>query len=63
VIRRLCLLALLAPLLLLPAAPASAHALLEETVPSRGAALDAAPAQVELRFSEPVEVEFGAVRV
>jgi copper transport protein len=61
VIRRLCLLGLLA--LLLPAAPASAHALLEETAPARAAALEAAPAQVELRFSEPVEVTFGAVRV
>jgi copper transport protein len=61
VIRRLCLLALLA--VLLPAGPASAHALLEETVPARGAALEAAPGQVELRFSEPVEVAFGAVRV
>jgi copper transport protein len=45
------------------AAPASAHALLEATTPERGAQLDAAPSQVVLRFSEPVEVEFGAVRV
>ena len=31
--------------------------------PERGARLDAAPEQVSLRFSEPVEAEFGAVRV
>ena len=49
-------------LALLPAA-ASAHALLNATTPERGARLDAAPEQVSLRFSEPVEAEFGAVRV
>jgi copper transport protein len=52
----------LAALTLLPQA-ASAHALLNSTVPERGARLDAAPKQVTLRFSEPVEAEFGAVRV
>jgi copper transport protein len=52
----------LAALLLLPA-PASAHALLEATTPERGARLDEAPREVTLRFSEPVEAEFGAVRV
>ena len=52
----------LALLALLPAA-ASAHALLSATTPERGARLDAAPEQVSLRFSEPVEAEFGAVRV
>jgi copper transport protein len=57
--------ALLAALLLLCVAPAaaSAHAQLRGTVPERGEALKAAPAQIELRFSEPVEAEFGAVRV
>ena len=54
--------AALAVLVLLPQA-ASAHALLEATTPERGARLDAAPGQVTLRFSEPVEAEFGAVRV
>ena len=56
---------LLAALLLLALAPASAgaHAVLRETTPERGAALKAAPATVELRFSEPVEAEFGAVIV
>jgi copper transport protein len=52
----------LAALALLPQA-ASAHALLNATTPERGARLDAAPEQVTLRFSEPVEAEFGAVRV
>ena len=52
----------LAALALLPAT-ASAHALLKATTPERGARLDAAPEQVSLRFSEPVEAEFGAVRV
>ena len=45
------------------AAPAPAHALLEATTPERGAALEAAPREVRLRFSEPVEIAFGAVRV
>ena len=49
-------------LALLPAT-ASAHATLERTTPERGARLDAAPERVTLHFSEPVEAEFGAVRV
>ncbi len=49
-------------LLLLPGV-AWGHASLTETTPVRGAALDAVPAQVELRFSEPVETSFGAMRV
>jgi copper transport protein len=56
------LVAALAALALLPAT-ASAHALLKATIPERGARLDAVPGQVSLRFSEPVEAEFGAVRV
>ena len=47
----------------LAAGPAPAHALLEATTPERGAALDAAPREVVLRFSEGVEIAFGAVRV
>ncbi len=55
---------LLALVLLLACAPAAgAHALLEETTPARGAALERAPAQVAFRFSESVEVAFGALRV
>ncbi len=45
------------------AAPAQAHALLEGTTPERGAVARTAPGQVVLRFSEPVEIAFGAVRV
>ena len=50
-------------LALLPVSPAAAHALLEGTAPVRGAVVETAPGQVVLRFSEPVEIEFGAVRV
>ena len=32
-------------------------------MPERGASLRAAPAQVVMRFNEPVEVAFGAIRV
>jgi copper transport protein len=45
------------------AGPARAHALLEGTSPERGAVAATAPGQVVLRFSEPVEIAFGAVRV
>jgi copper transport protein len=55
----------LAALLLALAAPqaAQAHAVLEGTSPGRGAQLVHAPDHVTFRFSEPVEVAFGAVRV
>jgi len=53
---------LLAALLLAPAA-ASAHALLIDTVPQRGATLKTPPREVVLHFSEAVEGNFGAVRV
>jgi copper transport protein len=60
-VRRAALLALA----LLAAAPAaaSAHAQLEGTVPARGATVREPPAQVVFRFDEPVEGNFGAVRV
>ena len=45
------------------AAPAFAHAQLESTDPPAGAVLDKSPGQVVLHFGEPVEVQFGAVRV
>ena len=45
------------------AGPAQAHALLEGTSPERGAVAEQAPGQVVLRFSEPVEIAFGAMRV
>lgn len=58
-------LALLAVLAIVGAAPATAraHAQLQGSSPPRGAVLRAAPAQVALRFDEPVEGSFGAVRV
>ena len=45
------------------AAPASAHAELESTDPAQSAVLAAAPRQVVLHFGEPVEIEFGSLRV
>lgn len=44
-------------------APAAGHALLRTTEPAAEAILTAPPRQVVLRFSEPVEAAFGAVRV
>ncbi len=54
--------AALAALALAPAG-ASAHAILEQTTPARGATLRTEPKAVTLRFSESVEGNFGAVRV
>jgi len=51
-----------AALLAVPAA-ASAHATLEESAPQRGATAKEQPGAVVLRFSEPVEGNFGAIRV
>jgi copper transport protein len=56
------LLACAALLLLLPAS-ASAHARLIGSTPERGAQLERSPGQVVMRFSEAVEISFGAVRV
>ncbi len=62
--RRLIALALLGfALALLPASFASAHALLDRTVPERGSDLLDAPDYVAFYFTEPVEASFGAVRV
>src|ERR1700759_5364048 len=52
-----CLLALLLP------AAASAHARLEGTSPPQGAVVKQEPAAVIFEFDEPVEGNFGAVRV
>jgi copper transport protein len=54
--------AAVAALLVAPAA-ASAHATLEGSAPPRGATVREAPGEVVFRFSEPVEGNFGAVRV
>lgn len=60
-VRRVLLLAA-ALLLALPAA-AQAHAVLVGSEPARGVTVEHAPTEVVLRFSEPVEAAFGALRV
>jgi copper transport protein len=55
--------ALASAALLLAPAVAQAHAVLEEVSPARGADLERAPDEVTMRFNEPVEASFGAVRV
>ena len=50
-------------LLLLMAAPASAHALVRSTTPADGEALDAAPTEVTIEFNESVSTSAGGVRV
>lgn len=52
-----------AALLLAAPATASAHATLDGSDPARGATVKEQPGAVVLRFSEPVEGNFGAVRV
>ena len=49
--------------LLLPAAPASAHAALESTSPAAGAVVNAPPSQVVLTFSESVRKVPGKIQV
>ncbi len=63
--RRAARFVLLGALLLALAAPADAlaHAQLEGTVPERGAVVKREPPAVVFRFDEPVEGNFGAVRV
>ena len=45
------------------AGPASAHAQLESTDPAESSVLLVAPSQVVLHFGEPVEIDFGSLRV
>ncbi len=45
------------------AGSASAHAVLESSVPTRGQVLEKAPPEVSFEFNEPVEASFGALRV
>jgi copper transport protein len=45
------------------AAPALAHAQLQSTDPAAGAVLGHSPGRVTVRFGEPVEIQFGAIRV
>lgn len=49
--------------LIIPTAPAWAHAALVDTTPADGARLDEAPSEVRLTFNEPVVVSPGAIRV
>ncbi|HUO48950.1 MAG TPA: copper resistance protein CopC [Acidimicrobiales bacterium] len=49
--------------LLVTAAPASAHAQLESTYPDQSSVLLTSPGRVELHFGEPVEIDFGSIRV
>ena len=65
VTRRRLALVLLAGLvaLLASAAPALAHAVLVDSDPSEGAALESAPDEVVLQFNEPVELVEGGLRV
>jgi len=58
--RRLVHAAIAAAALLL-SLPASAHAVVKQSVPANGAVLDAAPAQVEITFNEKVEKLFSTV--
>lgn len=55
--------AVLAVLLLWPAAPASAHAVLTGSTPAQGDAVDTSPDEVRLTFNEPVSTNDGALRV
>ena len=63
--RRVALAAFAAALVVALAVPAAAlaHAQLEETTPERGAVVKHEPEAVIFRFDEPVEGNFGAVRV
>jgi copper transport protein len=64
VTRRLAALAaLVVALVVLLAAPASAHATLLSTDPSNGGVYDKPPSAVTLRFTEGVEVALGGIRV
>ena len=61
--RHLLALAAVAVALLLAPSTALAHATLEGTSPPRGATVKQEPSAVVFRFDEPVEGNFGAVRV
>ena len=50
-------------LVLSSAGPAGAHAVVVETSPAVDAIVGRSPARVDVRFSEPVELAFGALRV
>jgi methionine-rich copper-binding protein CopC len=62
-IRLVALLGLSAVWLFLWCTPALAHARLVETYPADGSTLSGSPEQVQLLFNEPVEAEFGPLKV
>jgi copper transport protein len=53
----------LAALLVLPAAPAAAHAFLESSEPTASAVLPTAPPTVTLRFTEPLETSYSRAQL
>jgi copper transport protein len=55
--------ALVVTLVVVGASPAFAHASLLSTEPTNGGVYDKPPSEVKLRFSEPVEVSLGGIRV
>ncbi len=61
--RALATLAVVALIALVAPTLAGAHAVVEQTQPTRGAALKQAPERVVVTFDEPVESSFGALRV
>lgn len=62
--RRLaCVAAVVVAVLLAVAPSASAHATVVSTSPSDGQVVAAAPSVVSVRFDEPVQMQFGALRV
>lgn len=63
VTRALVLALLTALAILVPTAPASAHAVLKRTAPGAGAILDTAPATVTMTFTESVDLLPGKVTV
>jgi copper transport protein len=61
--RLLALAAVVVALIVAGAAPASAHATLLTTDPQPGGKFDASPREISLRFTEPVEVSLGGIRL
>jgi methionine-rich copper-binding protein CopC len=62
-VRRLAVVLAILAATLLPGVPAWAHATLQEATPSDTAVVAAPPAEVALRYDEPVSTALGAVKV
>jgi copper transport protein len=54
---------LVAVLVILDTAPASAHAIVKRTEPAIDEVVASSPARVLMEFNEPVEISFGSIRV